>query len=65
MWVTLAKMPNSGGMELKNIPPIVRQSPQWNDGDSNPLSIFLTQKHSFLKERQSQKWAETEGMSDQ
>jgi hypothetical protein len=54
--MTLAKTPNSGGMEPEERPPPGDQyGPQWQDGATNPSSMFSIQNFSCLKEMQGQK----------
>jgi hypothetical protein len=40
----------------KSLPPVDRQGLKRRDGVTNPLSKFLTQNCSRLKELQGQKW---------
>ena len=46
--MTLAEMPIVGLWNLKRPPPVVRQYPQWRDGDTNTPSKYLNQNYSCL-----------------
>jgi hypothetical protein len=54
-----------GIWNLKRPPSVIKQNPQWREGDINPLSKFLIQNCSHVKEMQVQNGAETEPMADQ
>lgn len=59
MRVILAEMSNRGEMEPEETALVVRQCPQWKNGDKNPPSNFLTENCGCLKEIEGQNGAQT------